>query len=111
MRFGPPTDGRGSFSQNHSDLGELFGVLIDEIPAEKRSIFVSTFHLDEQVTVLGERERREEMWANLLKAGGPQNLSAKTVREFGLISGAAGITRDLRSTGHLRPDGVTVGIL
>ena len=98
-------------TQNRDRLNDAFEVLIDEIPAEKRSIFMSTFHLDEQETVLGERERREEMWANILKAGGPQNLSAKTVREFGLISGAAGITRDLRSTGHLRPDGVTVGIL
>ena len=64
----------------------------------------------ESAAVSRERHRRQQLWDQVWSLGA-RSLTAKVVRDLGLISGAAGITRDLKHTSELAPSGVTVGFL
>jgi hypothetical protein len=60
-----------------------------------------------------ERDRRKNMWDQLLLQGGPYNVSPGLLRELNIYSGAAGIYRDKTTTNPLTIDnhGVTISIL
>ena len=57
-----------------------------------------------------EQERRLELWG-ALKNLGPNNISARSLRDLGVYGGAQGIWIDKARTGNLAPDGLTVGLL
>lgn len=59
-----------------------------------------------------ERARREDMWASLLTAGGPDGLTPRLLREVGVYGGAQGVWVDTdRTRGIDGEGGVTVGLL
>lgn len=60
-----------------------------------------------------ERERRKEMWDQLIAHGGPKDVSPNLIRELEIYGGAQGIWVDKARTELLTNDGygVTVGLL
>ena len=62
--------------------------------------------------VAQERERREDMWAELLAAGGPDRLLPRLLRDVGVYGGAQGVWVDTdRTRGIDGVGGVTVSLL
>ena len=96
---------------NRDRMSALAEALGSELPVHQQALIRDLLSVGSDDLVAAERKRREDMWHEVLAAGGPHALSPSTVRDVGLISGAAGITRDLTQTGHLAEDGVTVGLL
>jgi hypothetical protein len=62
---------------------------------------------------LAERQRREEMWRQLLRAGGPLGVAPDVLRRLGIYGGAQGIWVDKVRTAPLveSGSGVAVGLL
>lgn len=60
-----------------------------------------------------ERQHRQELWQQLIAAGGPLGVPARILRSLGIYGGAQGIWEDKRRTKSLTPDGagVTVAVL
>jgi putative restriction endonuclease len=60
-----------------------------------------------------ELKRRLQIWAGLLRAGGPKGVTTSVVRGVGIYGGAQGVWVDRASTGGLTKDsnGITVGLL
>jgi putative restriction endonuclease len=62
--------------------------------------------------VVQERARRDDMWASLQAAGGPDGLSPRLLREVGVYGGAQGVWVDTdRTRGIDGAGGITVGLL
>ena len=101
----------GIITSNRDRVSELAEVLASELSVHHQALVRSLVRVGSDDPITSERKRREHLWDEVLTAGGPYALSPSTVRAIGLISGAAGITRDLTQTGHLAQDGVTVGLL
>jgi putative restriction endonuclease len=60
-----------------------------------------------------ERRRRDEMWSEIQKRGGPESVSPSVVRELGAYGGASGTWADSERTQGLTTNGcgVTVSVL